>query len=50
MMAALTRMQRLLEALAIAERHGNSFMAANIKAAIREEQRTSGAAAPKAAA
>lgn len=33
------RMQRLLKALAIAESCGNHFMAANIKAAIREQER-----------
>lgn len=34
-----TRLQRLQAALEIAERHGNAFMAANIRAAIAEEQR-----------
>ena len=32
-------MQRLLKALSIAEQCGNHFMAANIKAAIREQER-----------
>ncbi len=34
-----TRLQRLQAALEIAQRHGNSFMAANIRAAIAEERR-----------
>lgn len=38
-MAEPTRLQRLQEALAIAVRHGNTFLAANIKTAIAEEQR-----------
>lgn len=39
-MADLTdRMQRLLKALEIAEKCGNTFMAANIRAAIREQER-----------
>jgi hypothetical protein len=33
------RMQRLLKALEIADKCGNSFMAANIRAAIREQER-----------
>lgn len=36
------RMKRLIKALEIAERCGNSFMAANIKAAIREQSRLDG--------
>lgn len=38
-MEQLTRMQKLHKALEVAERVGNSFLAANIRAAIREEQR-----------
>ena len=33
------RMQRLLKALEIADKCGNTFMAANIRAAIREQER-----------
>jgi hypothetical protein len=33
------RMQRLLKALEIADKCGNTFMAANILAAIREQER-----------
>lgn len=33
------RLRRLHEALLIAEKAGNAFMAANIKTAIREEER-----------
>jgi hypothetical protein len=33
------RMQRLLKALEIADKCGNGFMAANIRAAIREQER-----------
>ena len=33
------RMQRLLKALEIANKCGNTFMAANIRAAIREQER-----------
>jgi hypothetical protein len=36
------RMQRLLKALEIAERCGNTFMAANIKLAIREQSKLDG--------
>ena len=36
------RMKRLLKALEIAERCGNTFMAANIHAAIREQSRLDG--------
>jgi hypothetical protein len=32
-------MQRLLKALEIADKCGNTFMAANIRAAIREQER-----------
>lgn len=35
-------MERLLKALEIAERCGNTFMAANIRAAINEESRLQG--------
>jgi hypothetical protein len=33
------RMQRLLKALEIADKCGNTFMAANIRVAIREQER-----------
>lgn len=33
------RLRRLHEALLIAEKHNNTFMALNIRAAIREEER-----------
>jgi hypothetical protein len=33
------RMQRLLKALEIADKCGNAFMAANIRAAIRKQER-----------
>lgn len=35
------RLRRLHEALLIAEKSGNTFMAANIRTAIREEERLS---------
>lgn len=38
-MTAGTRMERLQEALRVAERVGNTFLAGNIRAAIKEEQR-----------
>lgn len=37
-----SRLERLLKALEIAERCGNTFMAANIKAAIKEETQREG--------
>lgn len=42
MAEASDRMKRLLKALEIAERCGNTFMAANIRAAIREQSRLDG--------
>lgn len=42
----MDRLTRLHDALRIAERVGNTFLAANLRAAIREEHRLSAAPPP----